>query len=345
MFIQPADGSIPPRPTPLKHVHDLITKYFVLQSCLSVGAAAHLPLRGNASRSFRIEGRPEPLPGQEPGASYSVACPGYFRTLAVPVLRGREFSHQDTLESPGVVVINDALARRYWPDEDPLGSRISVGTKGDPQWLTVVGIVGDVRHWGLSRDIRPQLFRPYTQAAWPWMQIVVRTATAPETFAPAVKRAMAAVEPDRPLSSPHTMGRTVQRSVGSRRFFMLMLTAFASLALLLAAVGIVGVVSYTVTQRTHEVGIRLALGAQRKTVVWMMVRSSMRWVFAGDALGAAASLGATRVLATMLFDVKPADPAVLAAVASLLAATALVASYLPARRATRIDPLDALRAE
>ncbi len=311
----------------------------------SVGAAAHLPLRGNAGRSFRIEGRPEPPPDQEPGGSYSVACPGYFRTLGVRVLEGREFTHQDTLGSPGVVVINDALAKRYWPDEDPIGRRVSIGAKGDPQWLTIVGIVGNVRHWGLSRDIRPQLFRPYTQAAWPWMQIVVRTATAPETFAPAVKRAMAAVEPDRALSSPYTMERTVRQSVGSRRFFMLMLTAFASLALLLAAVGIVGVVSYAVTQRTHEVGIRLALGAQRKNVVWMMVRSSMKWVLAGVALGAAASLGATRVLATMLFDVKPADPWVLSAVAALLAATALVASYLPARRATRIDPLDALRSE
>jgi len=332
----------PDRP---RFCQDLEERVAGLAGVQSVGAAAHLPLRGNASRSFRIEGRPEPVPGQEPGASYSVACPGYFRTLAVPVLKGREFSHQDTLGSPGVVVINDALANRYWPDEDPLGSRISIGTKGDPQWLTIVGVVGDVRHWGLSRDIRPQLFRPYTQAAWPWMQIVARTATAPETFAPAVKRAMAAVEPDRPLSSPYTMERTVQRSVGSRRFFMLMLTAFAGLALLLAAVGIVGVVSYAVTQRTHEVGIRLALGARPKNVVWMMVRSSMRWVLAGVALGVAASLGATRVLATMLFEVKPADPAVLAGVASLLAATALVASYLPARRATRIDPLDALRAE
>ena len=311
----------------------------------SVGAAAHLPLRGNAGRGFRIEGRPEPAPGEEPGGSYTVACPGYFHTLGVPVLGGREFTVQDTLGSPGVVVINQALAKRYWPNEDPVGKRISIETRGAPQWLTIVGVVGDVRHWGLAREVRPQLFRPYTQAAWPWMQIVVKTTTAPGAFAPAVKREMAAAEPDRPLSTPRTMEQIVQRSVGSRRFPMLMLAGFAGLALILAAVGIVGVVSYAVTQRTREVGIRIALGAQRRSVVWLMVRSSMRWVLAGVGLGAAASLGATRLLAGMLYEVKPTDPWVLAAVAVLLAAVALAASYLPARRATRVDPLTALRSE
>ena len=332
----------PDRP---RFCQDLDERVSAIAGVRSVGAAAHLPLRGNAGRGFRIEGRPEPAPRESPSGSYTVACPGYFRTLGVPVLEGREFTSEDTLGSPGVVVINEALAKRYWPKEEPVGKRIALQGKGDQEWLTIIGIVGNVRHWGLAREIRPQLFRPYTQAAWPWMQIVVKTAAAPETFATPVKRAMASVEPDRPLSSPRTMEQVVQRSVGSRRFPMLMLTTFAGLALLLAAVGIVGVVSYAVTQRTHEVGIRLALGAQRRDVVWLMVRASMWWVLAGVAVGTAASLGATRVLSGLLFDVKPANPWVLGATAVLLAATALVASYLPARRATRINPLDALRTE
>jgi putative ABC transport system permease protein len=324
---------------------DLLERVGTIPGVQAVGAAAHLPLRGNAGRGFRIEGRPEPRPGEGPGGSYTVACPGYFRALGVPVLEGREFTTDDTLGSPGVVLINDALKRRYWPDDNPLGRRIAIDAKGEPQWLTIVGVVGNVRHWGLARDIRPQLFRPYTQAAWPWMSVVVRTAASPATFAAAVKGQMAVVEPDRPLSSPETMEDAVRGSVGSRRFPMLMLSAFAGLALLLAAVGIVGVVSYTVTQRTHEVGIRVALGARRTSVVWLMVRSSMWWVLGGVVAGAGASLLTARLFAALLYEVKPADPLVIAAVAALLTAVALAASYLPARRATRVDPLTALRTE
>ena len=311
---------------------------------VAVGAAAHLPLRGNAGRGFSIEGRPVPPDGDGPGGAYTVACPGYFRAMGVPVRRGREFTAADTLGSPGVVLVNEALARQYFPGEDPIGRRITIGD-GEPNWLTIVGVVGDVKHWGLSREVRPQLFRPYTQAAWPFMTIVVKTAGPPARLATPIRRAMSRAEPDSPITAPQTMEEVVRRSVGSRRFPMLALTAFAAIALLLAAIGVLGVVSHAVTQRTHEVGIRVALGAPRSSVLWLMVRSSMRWVLVGVLLGGAAALGAGRLLAGMLYEVKPADPWVLASVGALLALVALGASYLPARRATRVSPLVALRSD
>ncbi len=313
---------------------------------LSVSAAAHLPLRGNAGRGFSIEGRPEPGPDEEgPGGAYTVTCPAYFRTLGVPIKKGREFTREDRLGSPGVVVINEALAQRYWPNEDPIGRRIRIGSSGVADLLTVVGVVGNVRHWGLAQDTRPQLFRPYTQAAWPFMRVVVKTVAAPAAFASGVKQAMLQVEPDRPVSEIQTMEAIVRGSVGTRRFPMLMLTALAGLALILAAIGIVGVVSYSVTQATHEIGIRAALGAQRRDVLWLMIRRSMSWVLLGLAVGGALSIVATRLLEGMLYDVTPADPAVLATVVGVLSAVALAASYIPARQAARVDPLVALRSE
>ena len=313
---------------------------------LSASAAAHLPMRGNAGRGFSIEGRPEPGPDEEgPGGAYTVTCPGYFRTLGVPIKKGREFTREDRVGSPGVVVINEALARRYWPNEDPVGRRIRIGSKSVADWLTIVGVVGNVRHWGLAQDTQPQLFRAYTQAAWPFMRVVVKTVAAPATFANRVKQAMLVAEPDRPVSEIQTMDAIVRGSVGTRRFPMLMLAALAGLALILAAIGIIGVVSYSVTQATHEIGIRAALGAQRRDVLWLMITRSMSWVLLGVAVGGALSIVVTRLLEGMLYDVTPADPAVMAIMVGTLSAVALAASYVPARRAARVDPLMALRSE
>jgi predicted permease len=308
---------------------------------LSVGAVGHLPMQGDAGRSFAVEGQPDPGPGHRPGAHYSVACPNYFKTLGVPVLAGREFTHQDTLAAPGVVIVNQTMAKKYWPKGNPVGTRILEGGS----WLTVVGVVGDVRHWGLDNDSQPQLFRPYTQAAWPVMSVVVRTVGSPMTFMPAINRAMREVEPDRPVSGFDTMENVVQDSVGSRRFPTLLLTSFALLALILASVGILGVVSYSVAQRTHEIGIRMALGARAVDVLRLMVSGSMTWVVIGIAVGVAGSLGLTRLLGTLLYDVKPSNPLVLGTVSLLLTGIGLLASYIPARRAAKVDPMIALRYE
>jgi putative ABC transport system permease protein len=263
----------------------------------------------------------------------------------VPVLKGREFVRQDTAGSAGVVLVNESLAREFFPNEDPVGRRITILADGADRWLTIVGVVGNVRHWGLSEGVRPQLFRPYTQAGWPCMSIVVRTATSAGGFARTVRRAMALAEPDRALGSPTTMEEVLRGSVGSWRFPMVVLAAFAALALLLAAVGIVGVVGFAVTQRTNEIGIRMALGAGRSEVIGMIVRASMRWVLVGLAAGGVASVAASRLLSGLLYDVKPADPSTLALVAAVLATVAAAASYVPARRVTKIDPLTALRTE
>ena len=248
-----------------------------------------------------------------------------------------------TLGAPDVIVINETMARAFWPKEDPVGRAIRLGGNG-PR-LTVVGVVGDVHHHGLDVPARRQFFRPYTQAGWPAMNIVVRTISAPAMFAAPVKKALAEVLPDRPVSGVETMEDIVHDSTGSRRFPMLLLSVFSVLALVLAAVGIVGVVGHSVVQRTHEIGIRMALGAGTRDVLGLMVNGSMAWVLVGLAAGLAGSAGLTRLLARLLYGVRPLDPVVLGTVALLLAGVALLASYLPARRAAKIDPVAALRCE
>jgi putative ABC transport system permease protein len=279
-----------------------------------------------------------------PGANYSVACPNYFRTMGIPVLKGREFTQRDTLTAPGVIVINETMAHKFWPKDDPVGRAIRLGGSDGPR-LTVVGVVGDVHHQGLDAPMREQFFRPYPQAGWPIMNIVVRTTYAPATFTALVKKAVADFLPDRPLTGFDNMEDVVRNSTGSRRFPMLLLSVFSVVALVLAAVGIAGVVSHSVAQRTHEIGIRMALGAGTLDVLRLMVNINMAWVLAGLAAGVAGSAGLTRLLTGMLYEVRPLDPVVLGGVSLLLAAVALLASYLPARRAARIDPIAALRCE
>jgi predicted permease len=320
---------------------DLDERVSAIPGIIAVGAVGHLPLRGDAGRSFAVEGKPDPGQGHRPGAHYSVACPNYFKALGVPVLAGREFTHEDTVRAPGVVIVNQTMAQKFWPQENPVGKRILEGDS----WLTVVGVVGDVRHWGLDNGSAPQFFRPYTQAAWPVMSVVVRTTSSPTSFTPAIKKAMGEVEPDRPVSEFETMQNIVQDSLGSRRFPTLLLSAFALLALLLAAVGIIGVVSYSVAQRTREIGIRMALGACAADVLTLMVSGSMTWVAVGVGMGIAGSLGLTRLLGTLLYEVKPSNPMVLGTVSLLLAGIGLLASYIPARRAAKVDPMIALRYE
>ncbi|MGA2742116.1 MAG: ABC transporter permease [Bryobacteraceae bacterium] len=323
---------------------DLDEHVGAIPGVLSVGAVGHLPFEGNAGRSFQIEGQPPEAPGHLPGASYSVACPNYFKTMGIPILKGREFTPRDTVSAPGAIVINESIARAFWPKQDPVGKAIRLGGSDGPR-LTVVGVVGDVHFQGLDAPVRRQFFRPYMQAGWPVMSVVVRTIHAPGTFAAAVKKAIADVLPDWPVSGFQTMEDVVHDSTGSRRFPMLLLSVFSVLALVLAAVGIVGVVGHSVTQRTHEIGLRMALGAGTTDVLRLVVSGNMAWVLAGLAVGVAGSAGLTRLLSASLYGVRPLDPAVLGTVSALLAAVGLFASYWPARRATRIDPMAALRCE
>ncbi|HKQ76071.1 MAG TPA: ABC transporter permease [Blastocatellia bacterium] len=313
---------------------------------VSVSAVSHLPIGGgHARRQFVIEGKPDPGPENQPGAGYSVICPNYFRTMGVRLISGREFTELDSQNVPGVIVINETMARRYWPDEDPLGRRIKLGGfNSDNPWLTIVGVAQDVKH-GLDMQSPLEFFRPYSQAAWPQMRVVVRTAANPATFINPIKQALARIEPDRAASGIRTMDEILYDSVGSRRFPMMLLVAFSLLALALASVGISGVVGFSVAQRTREIGVRMALGARKVDVIRLVLNRSMAAALMGVAAGLVASFGLTRFLTGLLFEVKPMDPLILGSSALILASVAFVACYLPARRATNVDPMIALRVD
>ena len=314
---------------------------------LSTSAVAHLPLSGaGAGRTFSVEGRPNPGPDNQPGAAYSVACPNVLETLGIPLLAGREFTHRDAVGAPGVVLVNERLAKREWPDEDPIGQRFKLGAvDADTPWLTVVGVFSDIRHYGPASDPPPLFYRPYPQAGWPVMSIVTKTAAAPGAFVAPVKKALAGIEPDQPVSDVRTMEEVLGASVSGRRFPAMLLSGFALLALLLAAVGIAGVVGYSVVQRTKEIGVRMALGAGPADVQRLMVQHNMRWTLIGVGAGLIASVALLGVMRATIDDVEPANPIVLGAVSLLLIGVALAASYLPARRAARVDPIAALRQE
>jgi predicted permease len=293
-----------------------------------------------------VEGRPDPGRTRTPAANYSVACPHALRTLGIGLVAGRDFEPRDSVDAPGVVLVNESLARSLWPEEEALGKRFRLGAFDDRSpWLTVVGVYADVRHFGLDRDPRPAFLRPYAQAAWPDVSIVVKSATAPYLLAQPVKKALAALEPLRAVSDVRTMEDVIDASVSPRRFPMMLLSALATLSLALAGVGIGGVVACSVAQRRQEIGVRMALGARGRDVLRLVVGQGLSWTTAGLVAGIAASFGLLRFLRALLFGVAPTDLRVLGAASVLLLGVATLASYLPARRATRVDPVEALRSE
>jgi putative ABC transport system permease protein len=335
------------RPERTTFCSDMQRELAALPGVESVGAISHLPLSGaNAGRGLTIEGRPIPAPGQGWTASYRVTCPGYFASLGIPVVRGRDFGNQDTTTSPDVVIINEETARRYFEGQDPVGHRLKLGgAQSTNPWLTIVGVVRDVRHFGLENPIRREIFRPYSQAAWPSMTITLKTAVEPLTLANAAKAALSRIDPDQPVSRPRTMDAVVADSIGGRRFPTLLLALFSAVALVLSAIGVYGVVNYVVSQRTREMGIRVALGARRHQVMQLVVGGALGPVAGGLAAGVAGAILSARLLSTLLYAVKPSDPAVLAGIVAILGTTAAAACWLPARRAATIDPLVALREE
>jgi putative ABC transport system permease protein len=318
-----------------------------LPGIVAVGAVSHLPLSGaNAGRSLSIEGKTMP-PGQNASAGYRLTCPGYFKAMRIRLLRGRDFDSRDATEAPAVVIINEETAKRYWPGEDPIGKRIKIGrAESQNPWMTVVGIVGNVRHFGLDDDVaRREIFRPYSQAAWPVMTVVTRTASDPAGFAASIRAALQAIDPDLPVNRTTTMETIERASTGSRQFPMLLLGAFGVVALVLAVVGVYGVVSYLVSQRTREIGIRVALGARRAQVIALIVTGVMRPVLAGVVTGVIGAVFASRLLGALLYNVQPGDPAVLSTIAGVLAIAAIAAALVPAMRATRVDPIAVLKAD
>jgi putative ABC transport system permease protein len=296
-----------------------------------------------------LEDKGDPPPGQPQLANNRVVSPDYFRTLGVPLLRGRLLSAQDNAQAPAVVLINQAMARRYWGDEDPVGKRFKFGARtANTPWLTVVGIVGDIRQAGLDNASLPEFYTPFTQGHARWAKprmLFVRTAGDPLSLVAAVKEQIWAVDKDQTIWAVRTMEELVGRWLAPRRFNLWLLGVFAALALVLASVGIYGVISYSVSQRAREIGVRLALGAARRDIFKLVVGHGLVLTLGGVAIGLVAALALTRWLSTLLFEVSTTDPLTFASVALLLTGVALVACYLPARRATQVDPLVALRCE
>jgi predicted permease len=318
----------------------------------SVALARNLPLSGtDPSLFFTIPGRPPVAAGQEPFACARFVSPGFFRTMRIPIRKGRDFTEQDGPAAPGVVIISETMARQFWPGQDPIGKLIKPGYPASSLICTVVGVVGDVRQW-LNIDEPPVAYYPYSQipdsSAWRLARIftlTIRTAGSPESLVGAVRSEVYNLNPDVPVYDVQTMDQLVRESAAANRFQMLLFGVFAGVGLLLAAVGIYGVISYTVTQRTREIGIRMALGAERGEVLRLIVWDGMRLALAGAAIGIAGALALSRFLSGLLYGVKPTDPATFALVFVALAGVALIACYVPARRATKVDPMVALRYE
>jgi predicted permease len=267
-----------------------------------------------------------------------------LKTLGIPLLDGREFTVRDILEAPAVAIVNETFAKEHWPGQQAVGKRFKIGLYGsDNAWMTVVGVHKDFRHRGLAFGQGPSFYRPYQQAGWPVISILVKTAPPPHGLASAITRAIAVVEPFQPVSGVRTMEDVLGSSLTGRRFPMYLLSGFAALALVLAAVGIAGVVGYSVVQRTPEIGVRVALGAQRTDVLRLILGHSLAWALVGVLVGIAGAIGLLRLLGTLLYDVTATDPIVLGSVSVLLIGVVLGASYLPARRAMRVDAVTALR--
>ena len=325
---------------------ELVSRVASLPGVSAAGAVSYLPLgRDGAGYRFLVEGQPLVEPQLRPRAEFNVVTPGYFATLEIPLLQGRDLAERDRWDSPWVVVVNRTLARRFWPTESAVGKRLTFGEPGEDAWLTVVGVVGDVKQQSLDSELRPQIYAPQAQVGLEEMALLVRTGMDPGSLEPAIRGAVSAIDPGVPVSEVRSMTQVRSASISTERFRTLVLATFALLALVLAAIGVYGVISYGVVQRSREIGIRMALGARRAEILRLVVGEGMLTVAIGIAIGVLAAAGLSRFLESLLYAVRPGDPATFVAIPTLIAAVALAACVLPARRAMRVDPAGTLRSE
>ena len=324
----------------------LVARVGALPGVSSVAAASRVPLRGGWGRSLTVEGFPVLSVGQAPMINHSVVTPNYFHTMGIPLREGRDFNGADMDGATRVTIVDERLARQYWPGASALGHRIRFGPpESNEPWFTVIGVVGAVRHERLDRETRQSIYVPHQQIPLRGMTIALRTTGDPESLAGAVRKEVQALDKDQPVANVLTMDAVISRSVWQPRFYAILFGIFAVLALVLAAVGIYGVMSYAVTQRTQEIGIRMALGARAGNVLGLVIRNGMTLIGIGLVIGVAGSMALTRLLATLLFEVTPTDKVTFATVSAVLVVVAFVACLVPARRATKVDPLVALRYE
>ena len=307
----------------------------------------NLPFSGNAfNTSFTIEGRPTGAAIETPRAFYRVVSPNYFPALGISFQRGNQFTDRDTAEQPGVAIINETAAQRYWPGEDPIGKRIKRGRpESKNPWVTVVGIVGASRQTSLKEGSQPELYVPYLQRPGLTLTLVARTASDPRLLASALRKEVQTADREIPAANIKLMSELISNSVTKERFNVLLLSVFAALALILAAVGVYGVMSYSVTLRTRDIGIRMALGARPSDVFKHVVGQALVLALIGLGIGILLAMASTSVMTSLLYGINTTDPLTLGATALVLLAVALLASYIPARRATKVDPMVALRYE
>jgi len=323
----------------------LMPRLAALPGLKSVAVGSNLPLDvGLQGTEFKVAGEPVNSTNS-PHTHVSIVSPGYFQTLGISILQGRDFSASDTRDTPGVVIINNDLARKYFGTQNPIGRRIEMGFR-DGVPLEVIGVTSDVRQTGLQADPYPGMFLPYSQyqASVP-LVFVIRSANDPGAVAAAVRQELRFVDSQLPIYDVKTMDQVLYTVTARPRFLTFLLVVFAGVAVVLAAIGIYGIMSYTVAQGTREIGIRAALGAQRRDLLQMVLSKGLKLTLIGIVLGVAGAFGLTRLMSNLLFGVSATDPLTFAGVTALLVIVALVASYLPARRATKIDPLLALRHE
>jgi putative ABC transport system permease protein len=312
---------------------------------VAVGATNTFPMAGSGHTTWlAIEGRPRPS-GEPPEVGYRTASRDYFAALEVPIVAGRAFTDQDTATSATTVIVNKALVERFLADRDPIGQRIRIGPNPKAPWRTIVGVIGDMRQSGPEAPVQPELYLPIAQDVYADLTLAIRTQSDPMALATTLRDLVHALDPQLAVIGTTTMERIIEQHVASRRLLMILLAVFAGVALTLALVGIYGVMGHAVSQRTNEIGVRMALGAQRGEIVAMVLREGARLGLTGLAFGVAIALGVTRWFESQLFGVTPTDASTYVAVVALMLAVGLIACYLPARRAARVDPLTAIRAD
>jgi putative ABC transport system permease protein len=332
-----------PVPRQIAFFRQVVQRIGALPGVTSVGAVDNLPLGGSDVHSFGIVGRSAFDPGDEPSGEFSVVTPRYFSAMGIPLTKGRYFAEGDGEENPRVAIINEALATRYWPKEDPLGKKITIDFEREPR--EIVGVVGNVRHLGLDQQEPLQVYTPHSQVGSAAMFLVVRTTSHPLNLAPSVRAVVEAVDNDQPVYDIQTMEQRLSNSISPRSFNMLLLGIFAAIALVLAGGGIYGVMSYYVTQQTHEIGIRMAMGADQAKVLTLVVGKGLVILFCGLAIGVAVAFAFSRVMSGLLFGVSTFDITSILGASVLLTTVGLLACYIPARRASKVDPIVALRHE
>ncbi len=322
----------------------------VLPGVSSASAVASLPLTGdNIGSSIEIEGEPTPV-GSRPQADFNAVEPDYFRTLGIALVAGRDFTERDDSKSTPVVIVNQTLAHRFFPNQNPIGRHVRPGigngyAPGEPPMREIVGVIRDVKQSELGAEAAPEVYAPLAQSPFSSMFVVIRTANDPRGIVEPARREVASVDKNVPIYHVETLDQYFAESAATTRFISLLLGGFAGMALLLACLGIYGVISYIVARRTHEIGIRMAVGAQKADVLRLIIGEGLRPALIGVAIGIAGALKLTGLLSSLLYGVKPTDPLTFVAVSLILTGVALVACYIPARRAANADPIEALRYE